>query len=333
MKKYEPSAFLLWNSEDDDYSVALFKRLKETRWDPSQVFPTFSKDKSEWSKIDVRIREDYISYLVLSKSIEQLIGTKLIPVLIKVVGEESVTRRATLSTIASRINYQHTQSVSIMLKELNPKALIDRCILKNMDSDHLQYITSLMNTLFESVTGLNNFVNMGLEDFEGKNAEDELNAALWKACAIAAIMLEVCQTTPTIILFKELSNRKLDQLQLLTKVTTRDRTIMSSYLALVAKSKEGIVPNNKVEELHTWLNTTVKHIFDSIWYEFDFKSSKTEANKTDIIEYGQYNVNKALGKLGLPPHYDTIKMPYLVEKYLDVPQELDAKRKGWSKWK
>ena len=50
MKKYDKITTVIWNSDEDDYSVALYQALLDEDWTPGRLY--FREDKSKWVKLD-----------------------------------------------------------------------------------------------------------------------------------------------------------------------------------------------------------------------------------------------------------------------------------------
>lgn len=332
MKKYDKITTVIWNSDEDDYSVALYQALLDEDWTPGRLY--FREDKSKWLKLDSKIRQDIVTSIFISKLIEHSVGTILLPILVEVVGEEFATRRAMLSTMAARINGNHSLMSSQMLTNLNSQSLIKRGMEIVGNEPGLAKALFDIENMFEAVRGWS-LAYQTYKKNESDESFDNLNEAIWRACSIAAVLLEVSHTTTIALLSNDERAKGLNNITKALSLTLRDRTIMTSYLSLIARSKLMLLPNEKAEEAQKAVVEYIKFIFTDFWYQLPYLSPEVKMELDCISNYGYYNVNKALTKLQLEPIYSVHEMPKNVEEFLKVNNSLKeakvSKRVRW--WK
>lgn len=329
MNSFDRYTSMFWTETEDCCAAIFYRTLSRENWNAESLL--VEEDYHSWLKLDAKKREDIVRAFIISNSIKQIIGGVFLPLLNTSIGLEQITRRAVISQMESRLNGEHARLNSKMILGLNSVSVINKSLEEVRSMSSLEKVLDQAEVSFKAMVGWADVVLSGVE-IEGKSSFDQLNYHIFQACALATVMLETAETLPMSLLFINMEEVKLPHMLEAMKVMSKDISIITGYLAMLAASKLNMLPNDEQVKAKRWLKNMIEFNLVQEWEEELKQSTVTIEEQALINDLMKYNVRKAAVKLGFPPVEKVKGMPPIVEKYLGVKELVQEEQITESKW-
>lgn len=314
--------------EEDD-SFILYRELIENRWGTDDFY--FESVKNEWNKVEVNTRKDMITGVTIAKILYNTIGTRVLPRILLSVNDDNLTQRAMISEIMARVNGAHSLFMSRTINQINSEALVDDSFARVSNMDGLLNAISMLEQFALQIEGWLKAKDVGSGVFI-PDATNRLNESVWQCLALTITLLESSLTTPIALLFLENNDYNLDQIVKGVKLMIVDTTIMTNYLSIMAEEVFHTMTKDTQKAQKEWLNNSIKLVFTDVWIEQEYLSIPRETALELIPNYGYYNVNKAVIKLGYCPIFPVTTMPEEIKKHLNIKIPSKEKKKSYIDW-
>lgn len=307
---------VFWNNKERAAEIRLYAELAQRGWSASSFL--IEEDKTEWLRIDFNKRSDIVKGFLVANTIKQAFGSIFLPFLNTSIDIEDITKRAIISRIESTLNGEHSQLNSKIICELNSKTLVQKLSEDIKESKQLKDVFTKLEVIFKGMCGWNSAYENGLQ-MEGVDLFQQVNIHIWRASAIATILLESAESLSLVSLFLALEEGAVLP-EVLRGVQTMaiDMSIISTYLSIIAEDSYKLLTKENQKENEKWLIEMTDAYFKAPWNNSLDKSSISEDSKEISSKLVEYNLNKSLVKFGFYPKEKVKGMPNLVEKYLEV---------------
>lgn len=315
MEQFDRYTSIFWDEESDPKATRLYEELQERAWLSSDF--SIGEDRSSWVKIDANSRLEITEAMIISNTIKQSIGCVFLPLLNTSIGLEQIPRRAMISSMESRLNGEHSRLESSLIFELNSRGMVNKALKAVREREELKIVLEQTETSFRSMVGWSAAYESGIP-LDGISTYDQTNLHIWRACALATVLLEVSTSVPTSLMLYEMQYVAMPQSLKAIQAMLVDISLITTYFAELAFAKYSLLPQSEQQKTHEWLDDVVTHGFTSLWHD-SMEESHIEGERRQIVfDYAEYTVQKALGKLGISPKDNAIKMPDLIQKGLSI---------------
>lgn len=321
MNLFDRYTSIFWDKESDPKATHIYEELINRSWTATDF--SIGEDRPEWVKIDANDRLMIVRAMITANSIKQSIGCVFLPLLNSSIGLEQIPRRAVISAIESRLNGEHSRLDTKLIFNLSSRGMVNRALEQVRSRSGLKKVLEQTDVVFSSMVGWSAANNSGIP-FEGKSTYDEMNLHIWKASALATVLLESASSMPVALLMYEMEKYSLPQVLGALQTMLVDISLATTYFAELAFTKFDLLPQEKQKETYEWLDNILGGSFTNIWENSLEELEINGDRRALVIAYTEYNTQKALSKLGKHPVSGAIEMPELINKMLNVDAQKAA---------
>lgn len=265
-----------WNKEDDNFTQAFWEQNVKQFWLPEEI--SVSKDLKVWNELSERERDLYKKVLAGLTLLDTKQGNNGIPSMMSLT--DNLQRKAVLSFMGT-MEEIHAKSYSSIFTTL----------LSNREIDELfEWI--------EEEKTLQRKAELILEQYENTNDEKSLYLSMVTSVFLESFLFYSGFFYP---LFLAGQGKMVSSGEIISLIL-RDESLHGKYIGLLAKEKfESFNEEEKIE-----LKNKMYEIFNSLmeneikYTKFIYKDSNLEE---EVINFLQYNANRALENLGFEDYY------------------------------
>ena len=265
-----------WNKEDDNFTQAFWEQNVKQFWLPEEI--SVSKDLKVWNELSERERDLYKKVLAGLTLLDTKQGNNGIPSMMSLT--DNLQRKAVLSFMGT-MEEIHAKSYSSIFTTL----------LSNREIDELfEWI--------EEEKTLQRKAELILEQYENTNDEKSLYLSMVTSVFLESFLFYSGFFYP---LFLAGQGKMVSSGEIISLIL-RDESLHGKYIGLLAKEKfESFNEEEKIE-----LKNKMYEIFNSLmeneikYTKLIYKDSNLEE---EVINFLQYNANRALENLGFEDYY------------------------------
>lgn len=265
-----------WNKEDDNFTQAFWEQNVKQFWLPEEI--SVSKDLKVWNELSEEERDLYKKVLAGLTLLDTKQGNNGIPSMMSLT--DNLQRKAVLSFMGT-MEEIHAKSYSSIFTTL----------LSNREIDELfEWI--------EEEKTLQRKAELILEQYENTNDEKSLYLSMVTSVFLESFLFYSGFFYP---LFLAGQGKMVSSGEIISLIL-RDESLHGKYIGLLAKEKfESFNEEEKIE-----LKNKMYEIFNSLmeneikYTKFIYKDSNLEE---EVINFLQYNANRALENLGFEDYY------------------------------
>ncbi|MDU4862145.1 MAG: class 1b ribonucleoside-diphosphate reductase subunit beta [Terrisporobacter othiniensis] len=265
-----------WNKEDDNFTQAFWEQNVKQFWLPEEI--SVSKDLKVWNELSERERDLYKKVLAGLTLLDTKQGNNGIPSMMSLT--DNLQRKAVLSFMGT-MEEIHAKSYSSIFTTL----------LSNREIDELfEWI--------EEEKTLQRKAELILEQYENTNDEKSLYLSMVTSVFLESFLFYSGFFYP---LFLAGQGKMVSSGEIISLIL-RDESLHGKYIGLLAKEKfERFNEEEKIE-----LKNKMYEIFNSLmeneikYTKLIYKDSNLEE---EVINFLQYNANRALENLGFEDYY------------------------------
>lgn len=265
-----------WNKEDDNFTQAFWEQNVKQFWLPEEI--SVSKDLKVWNELSEKERDLYKKVLAGLTLLDTKQGNNGIPSMMSLT--DNLQRKAVLSFMGT-MEEIHAKSYSSIFTTL----------LSNREIDELfEWI--------EEEKTLQRKAELILEQYENTNDEKSLYLSMVTSVFLESFLFYSGFFYP---LFLAGQGKMVSSGEIISLIL-RDESLHGKYIGLLAKEKferfneeEKIELKNKMYEiLNSLMENEIKYT------KLIYKDSNLEE---EVINFLQYNANRALENLGFEDYY------------------------------
>ncbi|MBN9645745.1 class 1b ribonucleoside-diphosphate reductase subunit beta [Terrisporobacter glycolicus] len=265
-----------WNKEDDNFTQAFWEQNVKQFWLPEEI--SVSKDLKVWNELSEEERDLYKKVLAGLTLLDTKQGNNGIPSMMSLT--DNLQRKAVLSFMGT-MEEIHAKSYSSIFTTL----------LSNREIDELfEWI--------EEEKTLQRKAELILEQYENTNDEKSLYLSMVTSVFLESFLFYSGFFYP---LFLSGQGKMVSSGEIISLIL-RDESLHGKYIGLLAKEKfESFNEEEKIE-----LKNKMYEIFNSLmkneikYTKLIYKDSNLEE---EVINFLQYNANRALENLGFEDYY------------------------------
>lgn len=265
-----------WNKEDDNFTQAFWEQNVKQFWLPEEI--SVSKDLKVWNELSEEERDLYKKVLAGLTLLDTKQGNNGIPSMMSLT--DNLQRKAVLSFMGT-MEEIHAKSYSSIFTTL----------LSNREIDELfEWI--------EEEKTLQRKAELILEQYENTNDEKSLYLSMVTSVFLESFLFYSGFFYP---LFLAGQGKMVSSGEIISLIL-RDESLHGKYIGLLAKEKfESFNEEEKIE-----LKNKMYEIFNSLmeneikYTKLIYKDSNLEE---EVINFLQYNANRALENLGFEDYY------------------------------
>ncbi|WP_343342340.1 class 1b ribonucleoside-diphosphate reductase subunit beta [Terrisporobacter petrolearius] len=265
-----------WNKEDDNFTQAFWEQNVKQFWLPEEI--SVSKDLKVWNELSERERDLYKKVLAGLTLLDTKQGNNGIPSMMSLT--DNLQRKAVLSFMGT-MEEIHAKSYSSIFTTL----------LSNREIDELfEWI--------EEEKTLQRKAELILEQYENTNDEKSLYLSMTTSVFLESFLFYSGFFYP---LFLAGQGKMVSSGEIISLIL-RDESLHGKYIGLLAKEKfERFNEEEKIE-----IKNKMYEIFNSLmeneieYTKLIYKDSNLEE---EVINFLQYNANRALENLGFEDYY------------------------------
>ncbi len=265
-----------WNKEDDNFTQAFWEQNVKQFWLPEEI--SVSKDLKVWNELSEKERDLYKKVLAGLTLLDTKQGNNGIPSMMSLT--DNLQRKAVLSFMGT-MEEIHAKSYSSIFTTL----------LSNREIDELfEWI--------EEEKTLQRKAELILEQYENTNDEKSLYLSMVTSVFLESFLFYSGFFYP---LFLAGQGKMVSSGEIISLIL-RDESLHGKYIGLLAKEKfESFNEEEKIE-----LKNKMYEIFNSLmeneikYTKLIYKDSNLEE---EVINFLQYNANRALENLGFEDYY------------------------------
>jgi len=265
-----------WNKEDDNFTQAFWEQNVKQFWLPEEI--SVSKDLKVWNELSEGERDLYKKVLAGLTLLDTKQGNNGIPSMMSLT--DNLQRKAVLSFMGT-MEEIHAKSYSSIFTTL----------LSNREIDELfEWI--------EEEKTLQRKAELILEQYENTNDEKSLYLSMVTSVFLESFLFYSGFFYP---LFLAGQGKMVSSGEIISLIL-RDESLHGKYIGLLAKEKfESFNKEEKIE-----LKNKMYEIFNSLmdneieYTKLIYKDSNLEE---EVINFLQYNANRALENLGFEDYY------------------------------
>lgn len=265
-----------WNKEDDNFTQAFWEQNVKQFWLPEEI--SVSKDLKVWNELSEEERDLYKKVLAGLTLLDTKQGNNGIPSMMSLT--DNLQRKAVLSFMGT-MEEIHAKSYSSIFTTL----------LSNREIDELfEWI--------EEEKTLQRKAELILEQYENTNDEKSLYLSMVTSVFLESFLFYSGFFYP---LFLAGQGKMVSSGEIISLIL-RDESLHGKYIGLLAKEKfERFNEEEKIE-----LKNKMYEIFNSLmeneikYTKLIYKDSNLEE---EVINFLQYNANRALENLGFEDYY------------------------------
>lgn len=265
-----------WNKEDDNFTQAFWEQNVKQFWLPEEI--PVSKDLKVWNELSERERDLYKKVLAGLTLLDTKQGNNGIPSMMSLT--DNLQRKAVLSFMGT-MEEIHAKSYSSIFTTL----------LSNREIDELfEWI--------EEEKTLQRKAELILQQYENTNDEKSLYLSMATSVFLESFLFYSGFFYP---LFLAGQGKMVSSGEIISLIL-RDESLHGKYIGLLAKEKfESFSEEEKIE-----LKDKMYKIFNSLmeneieYTKLIYKDSNLEE---EVINFLQYNANRALENLGFEEYY------------------------------
>lgn len=265
-----------WNKEDDNFTQAFWEQNVKQFWLPEEI--SVSKDLKVWNELSERERDLYKKVLAGLTLLDTKQGNNGIPSMMSLT--DNLQRKAVLSFMGT-MEEIHAKSYSSIFTTL----------LSNREIDELfEWI--------EEEKTLQRKAELILEQYENTNDEKSLYLSMVTSVFLESFLFYSGFFYP---LFLAGQGKMVSSGEIISLIL-RDESLHGKYIGLLAKEK--FESFNEEEQIE--LKNKMYEIFNSLmeneikYTKLIYKDSNLEE---EVINFLQYNANRALENLGFEDYY------------------------------
>lgn len=266
-----------WNKEDDNFTQAFWEQNVKQFWLPEEI--PVSKDLKVWNELNERERDLYKKVLAGLTLLDTKQGNNGIPSMMSLT--DNLQRKAVLSFMGT-MEEIHAKSYSSIFTTL----------LSNREIDDLfEWI--------EEEKILQRKAELILEQYENTNDEKSLYLSMVTSVFLESFLFYSGFFYP---LFLAGQGKMVSSGEIISLIL-RDESLHGKYIGLLAKEKfESFNEEEKIE-----LKNKMYEIFNDLmeneieYTKLIYKDSNLEE---EVINFLQYNANRALENLGFEDYYE-----------------------------
>lgn len=266
-----------WNKEDDNFTQAFWEQNVKQFWLPEEI--PVSKDLKVWNELNERERDLYKKVLAGLTLLDTKQGNNGIPSMMSLT--DNFQRKAVLSFMGT-MEEIHAKSYSSIFTTL----------LSNREIDDLfEWI--------EEEKILQRKAELILEQYENTNDEKSLYLSMVTSVFLESFLFYSGFFYP---LFLAGQGKMVSSGEIISLIL-RDESLHGKYIGLLAKEKfESFNEEEKIE-----LKNKMYEIFNDLmeneieYTKLIYKDSNLEE---EVINFLQYNANRALENLGFEDYYE-----------------------------
>ncbi|MEW9079407.1 class 1b ribonucleoside-diphosphate reductase subunit beta [Terrisporobacter glycolicus] len=266
-----------WNKEDDNFTQAFWEQNVKQFWLPEEI--SVSKDLKVWNELSEKERDLYKKVLAGLTLLDTKQGNNGIPSMMSLT--DNLQRKAVLSFMGT-MEEIHAKSYSSIFTTLLSNREIDELFKWIEEEKTLQRKAELI-----------------LQQYENTNDEKSLYLSMATSVFLESFLFYSGFFYP---LFLAGQGKMVSSGEIISLIL-RDESLHGKYIGLLAKEKfESFSEEEKIE-----LKDKMYKIFNSLmeneieYTKLIYKDSNLEE---EVINFLQYNANRALENLGFEDYYE-----------------------------
>lgn len=268
-----------YSVEDDGFTQAFLKQNHSQFWLPEEI--SLTPDLLTWKSLSKEEQAAYMRVLggLTLLDTEQGVGIpRLIP---HIKGHQ---RQALLTFMAAMENSVHAKSYSNIFLTLATKEEIDEVFEWVRVNPYLQRKADIIVTYYKGI----------------KEGDD---ISLYKALVASVLLESFLFYSGFYYPLYMYGQGRLMQCGEIINLIIRDESIHGVYVGLLAQEVFNRQAPDVQAELSEWVYATIETIYQNeVLYTGDIYDSIGLTH--DVLNFVQYNANKALSNIGLPPAYE-----------------------------
>lgn len=266
-----------WNKEDDDFTQAFWEQNVKQFWLPEEI--SVSKDIKVWSELSTEEKDLYKKVLGGLTLLDTKQGNNGIPSMMSLT--DNLQRKAVLSFMGT-MEEIHAKSYSSIFTTL-------------LSSDE---IDELFNWI-ETEETLQRKAELILEQYENTTNQRELYLSM-----VTSVFLESFLFYSGFFYPLYLSGQgKMVASGEIISLILRDESLHGKYIGLLAQEIYMTFDKEEKESLKDKMYSILNNLMEN---EIEYTNKIYDGTnlENDVIDFLQYNANRALENLGFEKHYD-----------------------------
>ena len=266
-----------WNKEDDDFTQAFWEQNVKQFWLPEEI--SVSKDIKVWSELSTEEKDLYKKVLGGLTLLDTKQGNNGIPSMMSLT--DNLQRKAVLSFMGT-MEEIHAKSYSSIFTTL-------------LSSDE---IDELFNWI-ETEETLQRKAELILEQYENTTNQRELYLSM-----VTSVFLESFLFYSGFFYPLYLSGQgKMVASGEIISLILRDESLHGKYIGLLAQEIYMTFDDDEKESLKDKMYSILNKLMEN---EIEYTNKIYDGTnlENDVIDFLQYNANRALENLGFEKHYD-----------------------------